>query len=307
MKELNDKDKLLKKLIADLSSEEEAETILPMIKRLKAWKSPVPKEEQTRRLIKTLQTECGSIPTMSARTNKEGAAGTWLRDNLFFLLLKAQLKIVRGEIWVASILVLFIGILVAFITDPIFYENIALSNMGRGIFFVITAPVIAAVGMAYIYGPSADPALEITLTAPITQRQILLARMTLVFCFNLIIGLGATGLLVMSNNFIAGGSPVFYWELVGAWLAPMTFLSMLAFGCSVLFNDPLLGILISLGLWCVQVLKIYFGAGFLSYIPSIYLSTNPFWVWLLSLIFGLGGLWAVGKSKWPGHQLSSDF
>ena len=88
------------------------------------------------------------------------------------------------------------------------------------------APLIAATCVSLIYGPDNDPAYELALSTPTSPRQILLARLVLVFGYNLALVLVATlGLLPMLT---AQTSQPLLGTLLLTWLAPMTFLSAAA-------------------------------------------------------------------------------
>jgi hypothetical protein len=85
--------------------------------------------------------------------------------------------------------------------------------------------------------------LELEDTTPASARILLLARLTLVFGFNLVLMLGSSLVLALLREDIS------LWLLVSTWLAPMTFLSALAFFISVITKDALAGGLLSLFLW----------------------------------------------------------
>jgi hypothetical protein len=85
----------------------------------------------------------------------------------------------------------------------------------------ILAPLVTAASLAVLYGPEHDPAAELTLSTPTSPWKILLARVTLVFGYNLVLGVAVSLLL---QAFI----PVNLNGLILSWLAPMTFLSALA-------------------------------------------------------------------------------
>ena len=114
---------------------------------------------------------------------------------------------------------------------------------------MIVAPLVAACGVAFLYGLDADPALELQLATPVSPRLILLARLALLFGFNLAIT------LVCSVGLALARAQISLLPLIAAWLAPMTFLSALAFLLSVLFFNSLASVLISLLLWIGMALR----------------------------------------------------
>ena len=133
-------------------------------------------------------------------------------------LLRPQVKLLRREIWLASALVMAIGYFVAVFGAS---EQAATSALE------VVAPFVAAAGVALIYGTESDPALEITLATPTSPRQVLLARLALVFGYDLALSLLATvGLLAVVPVDLLSG-------IILNWLGPMTLLSALALLLSV--------------------------------------------------------------------------
>lgn len=160
-----------------------------------------------------------------------------------WLILGAQLRLIHRFTWIATLLVMALGFIVtASLTVPAAPSITTLP-------IVLIAPLVAALGVAFIYGIDADPALELQLAAPVSPRLILLARLALVFGFNLAFGLiGSLALSLISPH-------LSLWSLVAGWLIPMTFLSSLAFLLSVLFFEPLTSAAMCLALWGAFVLR----------------------------------------------------
>jgi hypothetical protein len=143
------------------------------------------------------------------------------------LLLRSQLRVVQGEIWFASALVIGLGTLVTVLT----FE--AGSSMMLPLVFL--APVVSGFGVAFLYDGNIVQMLELEDTTPASARILLLARLTLVFGFNLLLMLAGSLILAIALEDVS------LWPLVSSWLAPMTFLSALAFFTSVLIKDALVG------------------------------------------------------------------
>ncbi|MHB1133104.1 MAG: zf-HC2 domain-containing protein [Chloroflexota bacterium] len=133
-------------------------------------------------------------------------------------LLRAQVPLVRGEIWSASALVIALGLVVSLGGGA---DRRTLGFLGA------IAPLVAAAGVAMIYGPENDPALELALATPTSPRQVLLARLALVFGWNLALSLAASLGLVLAVPVGLLGA------LIMEWLGPMTFLSALALTLSL--------------------------------------------------------------------------
>ncbi|MDK2982484.1 MAG: hypothetical protein PWQ55_2831 [Chloroflexota bacterium] len=151
-----------------------------------------------------------------------------------WLLLKSQVSLVKSEIWSASLLVLMLGFVITLLSE-------------RAAVFYAIAPVVSAAGLALIYGGRQDPAYELTLAAPTSQIEILLARSALVFTYNLLLTLLVSlGLAAVYSFDVVG-------PLISEWIAPMTFLSMLGLGLSVLSGSEN-AILVTYLLWLSRYL-----------------------------------------------------
>jgi len=205
---------------------------------------------------------------------------TWQRTGA---LLCAQARVVRGEIWIASALILALGLLVT-------------GAASRAPSLALVAPLVAAAGVAFLYGPAMDPALEIELAAPVSPRLVLLARLALVFGFDLGLGLAASVALALLRP------GVLLWPLVASWLAPMAFLSMLALLLTVLSNESAMGAAASLVLWIAWHVLRSDELGFLAWsLPDpLAASTRPA-LWALALLLGVLAFWLAGREeRWLG-------
>jgi hypothetical protein len=208
---------------------------------LRQWRDPAPDPAAKAHLLETLLAEMPQRQTLPPerapmrRKQPLGMAWAWL-------ILKSQTRLVHPATWAASGLVIALGALVSLA----FYQP---SQAGAELPFVFIAPLVAACGVAFLYGLEADPALELQLSTPVSPRVILLARLALLFGFNLVITLVCSVLLSLFQAQITLA------PLIVAWLAPMTFLSALAFLLSVLFFDSLAAVLISFLLWVGTALR----------------------------------------------------
>jgi hypothetical protein len=124
-------------------------------------------------------------------------------------LLHSQTFLVQREMWPATASVMALGLIVALIS-------------GHAEFIYFIAPLIAAASLSLLFGPEHDPAHELALSAPTSAWKLLLARLSIVSAYNLILALAA--MLVLMIAFPA--------DLLGrlalGMLAPMAFLSALA-------------------------------------------------------------------------------
>jgi hypothetical protein len=271
---MNDEE-LLAKLSEDTGSPEEAAELLPVIHKLQEWKAPPPLLLETTRLTEVL----GRL--LKARRNSTVS----YRLYLGWLVLCSQLRVVQYEIWAASFIVMGLGTLVTLGYSMSHAVDVTLP-------FVLIAPVAAAAGIAFLYGPSVDPALEIELTTPVSPRQVLVARLVLVFGFDLIFGLMGSAVLSLLRTDIS------FWPLVSAWLAPMTFLSSLAFLMTTLTLDPGLSLLACLGLWILENLtRLVPGVRLPFSVPDLTAATTRPWLWLLAVLLSCAALWFGGSEE----------
>jgi hypothetical protein len=258
-------DQLRAKLIEDTGSLEEADRMLPIVRQLADWPAPSLAAQQTDRLVQTLS---AAIPARSSRS----ALLVWL--------LRAQLRVVQHEIWLASALVMTLGVLVTLAQQPAAaIETLPLA---------LIAPLVAALGIAFLYGPAADPSLEIELAAPVSPRLVVLVRLLLVFLCDLALG------LLSSVALVAVHSEWSLWPLIALWLAPMTCLAALAFLLSVLFVDPLISVSICLTLWGLQVLRVFqpFAA-----LPNWLSGEVQPWLWLIAVLCAGLAMWLAGREE----------
>lgn len=149
-----------------------------------------------------------------------------------FQLLHSQTFLVQREMWPATAAVMALGVMVALV-----------SKHAEFIYFV--APLIAAASLSILFGPEHDPAHELALTTPTSPWKLLLARLSIVSAYNLVLVLIA--LLVLMIAF----PPGFLGTLALGMLAPMAFLSALALLLSIWIGTNN-AIAISYLLWLVQ-------------------------------------------------------
>lgn len=202
---------------------------------LKAWRDPAPDPVAKARLLTALHAEA-SVQFAPTR-HKRSARGAWL-------ILWSQTRVIHKLLWIASALVITLGALVtlAFRTP---------AGSDASLPLTIVAPIVAAFGVALLYGTDADPAVELVLATPISPRLIVLARLVLVFGFNLLLTVGFSVVLALMRSELS------LLTLILDWFAPMTFLSGMAFLLSALLFDPLASGLISLCVWVAAVARHY--------------------------------------------------
>jgi hypothetical protein len=151
-------------------------------------------------------------------------------------LLRAELRLVRRSVWVASALVMACAVWLA----------VAGGDGGGATALSLIAPLVAVAGVAGVYGPQRDPAFEalaITVTSP---RLVLLARVTLVFAYDLALALATSAVV----RLIA--PEVGLVELIVAWLGPMTLLAALSL-LLAMWIGPNVSITVAASLWVLRV------------------------------------------------------
>ncbi len=275
----DERQRLQAMLAEDAASPEEDEALLTTVSRLRRWSVPAVDAQKQAHLVRLLEAAWLSR-RQSPLARLRQRIGEWWP----LLILRAQARVVQREIWLASALVMALGLAV----------TLSAYNAGQMLPLVLLAPVIAAVGMALLYDASLEQVLELERGMPIPMRILLLARMALVFSFDGVLALIASLILVVAHAEIA------LWPLVLDWLAPMAFLSMLAFLISVLSRDSLVGITLSMAAWSVLVVR-RFSVGIFERLPDLTSVQARPWLLMLALTLGLLALWLAGReSKFMG-------
>jgi hypothetical protein len=119
----------------------------------------------------------------------------------------------------------------------------ALVSLGPGQPLVwLLAPAVAAVGIAFAYGPAIDPAWELSSSCAVPDRMVLLIRVIAVFGLNAVLGLLAS---------VASGAAA---ALTFGWLLPMTGVSALALAAAVAARSAGVGAGAGVGAWVITVL-----------------------------------------------------
>jgi hypothetical protein len=147
-------------------------------------------------------------------------------------LLLSQVRVIQREIWWASAFIMMIGVLVT------------LSPNGDLLFsFATLAPIVAAASVGMLFDSDFRAMLDLEETSRASARLLLLARLTLVFGFNLLMALLCSVFLAIFD------SETLLLPLISSWLAPMTFLSGLAFFLAITGRNSLFAGGLSLVLW----------------------------------------------------------
>jgi hypothetical protein len=125
----------------------------------------------------------------------------------------------------------------------------ALAQVGAGQPLVwLIAPAVAAVGIAYSYGPGLDPAWELSCSMAVSDRLVLLTRGVAVFGVNAVLGLIASAATLGTH----AATPAA--QLTYAWLLPMTAACALALAVAVAVGSAMAGAGAGAGAWLILVL-----------------------------------------------------
>jgi hypothetical protein len=135
---------------------------------------------------------------------------------------------------IASAVVLAVGVL-------------AQAGAGQPLVWLI-APAVAAVGIAYAYGPGVDPAWELSCSCAVSDRMVLLTRAGAVFAVNAMLGLAASAVTLGTR---AGASTA---QVTFAWLLPMTAICALALAVAVAARSASAGAGVGVAVWIILVL-----------------------------------------------------
>jgi len=112
----------------------------------------------------------------------------------------------------------------------------------------LIAPAVAAIGIAYAYGPGIDPAWELACSCAVSDRLVLLTRAVAVFAVNAVLGLAAS---LATLGTTAGQHAA---ELTFGWLIPMTAVCALTLAVAVAVRSAAVGAGAGVTAWIVVVL-----------------------------------------------------
>ena len=107
----------------------------------------------------------------------------------------------------------------------------------------LLAPVVAAAGIAYAYGPGIDPAWELSRSMAVSDRLVLLVRALAVFALDAGLGLAASA---------ASGAAL---GITFGWLIPMTALCALALATATVTRSANAGVAAGLAGWTLVILS----------------------------------------------------
>ena len=169
-------------------------------------------------------------------------------------LLRSQSFLVHRELFPACAAVMGLGVVVALLS-------------GHMEFMYYIAPMVAAVSLSILFGAEHDPAYELILATSTSPWKVLLARLSLVSAYNLLLVFAAAAVLLLVIP------PDILGTMIFGWLAPMAFLSALA-------------LLLSLWLGTGNAIAITYVLWVAQYIPYKYIDAwmnSPAWASVASI------------------------
>ena len=130
-------------------------------------------------------------------------------------------------------------------------------NSGQPI-VALLAPAVAAVAIAYSYGPGIDPAWELSCSVAVSDRMVLLVRALAVFAVNAVFGLAASavaaafGVSARSGAAAVSGAAA---TVTFGWLIPMTAVCAFALAVATLARSANAGAAAGVAGWLITVLS----------------------------------------------------
>jgi hypothetical protein len=118
----------------------------------------------------------------------------------------------------------------------------------------LLAPAIAAIGIAYAYGPGIDPAWELSCSMAVSERMVLLVRAVSVFAVNAFLGLVVSAITYAAGTLGARPANAHAVAITVAWLLPMTAVCALTLAVAVVARSATAGASAGVLAWTATVL-----------------------------------------------------
>jgi hypothetical protein len=119
----------------------------------------------------------------------------------------------------------------------------------------LLAPAVAAVAIAYAYGPGVDPAWELTHSMAVSDRMVLLVRAVTVFSVNALLGVAVSlaSYFAMASGIAPKGTGATAAAITVGWLLPMTAICTLTLAVAVAAVSAVVGAIAGVGAWTITV------------------------------------------------------
>jgi hypothetical protein len=168
-----------------------------------------------------------------------------------------QARLLRPVVWIGSALGIALAVLYALSLPRVVGEQDALA---------FTLPIIAATGIAFLYGPEVDAGLELAMATPTSARVVLAGRFALLVGYDIALALvGTLALSLVRHDAFAAPASV--------WLGPMVLLSALSLALSVALGSAV-ALAGAAALWLSRMLHIENGIS-LQITASAFGQTTP--------------------------------
>src|SRR5579875_2736586 len=242
----------------DMTADEIAE-MLPALQHLPDWRTPMPTPAMQQALLAKLTAQQAATgaeqrATVPAYLSTVALRGMGWRAQIAL----RQPRLIHRSLWAGASVGIFLATCMALLRWSFF----GLTPSGTALEFFL--PAIAAVSMAFIYGPEADAGLEVTQATPVSPRFIAACRLLALGGYELLLGLAAAGVVAHMQHLGFGG-------LAALWLGPMALLS----ACSLLLS-LLTGPFVAAGgifvAWLTQFVQFKGFAGMSSATPPAWLN-----------------------------------
>ena len=122
----------------------------------------------------------------------------------------------------------------------------------------LLAPAVAAMAIAYSYGPGVDPAWELSCSMAISDRMVLLVRALAVFAVNAAFGLAAAGVSAVFDGSARPGAVAASGAtatVTFGWLIPMTAVCAFALAVATVTRSANAGAAAGVAVWLITVLS----------------------------------------------------
>ncbi|HEX6542343.1 MAG TPA: hypothetical protein VF040_11360 [Ktedonobacterales bacterium] len=222
---------------------DEVSALIPIIASLKAWEVPVPTATETRLFLARLEDRLAApaAPPVSWRSHLA----------LLWQIALRQPRLIHRSLWAGSLVAMTCALSLAW-----------LGLMRQDIVFGLFVPVIATTGVAFLYGPEVDPALEYAKATPISTRLLVGSRLLALLSYEVALELAITAAIALHTH-------ESFSALLALWLGPTALLS----SCSLLLS-LLLGPVVTAGsmfaVWLVQFIE-------LDQVLGRFLLSDPHW------------------------------
>lgn len=225
-----------------------------------------------------------AAPLATPEARRSVFAASWAALAHLWRVLGGQRRMLRPSVWIAS---------AAAIALAVAYGVIVPGQEVEQDILAFALPLIAAAGMAFLYGPDNDPALELALATPTSARSVLFARFALLLGYDTALAL--LGTLALATLHGDG-----FWPLALVWLGPMALLSALSLALSLIFG-PLTAVGVSAALWLSRALDLKDGLHVQVTPASFWQTTPPVLATALVLLI-LALLIAPRLERLPGQE-----